>query len=223
MLKKGMAKATKRGIPTAEYKKVTIRLYKHRDRFKATFQIPGQKRYEFYGKTQAAAQQAAQTAIDNHRDPDAFAAGRDEDRAHEILDKHGITLTQAAKHWENHHSTPQSTITVEAVREQWLREGSLLVGQMHSPCASPSTATTAMTSSPKKSDCAATTAHIRDKPILHPITERGKGVRHRPAAGMSTSCHTPSASNDNRYTGMQIANQLTRVDPSSGRDKYQCR
>jgi hypothetical protein len=119
-----MAKHSKRTAPTAEYKKVIIRLYGHRNRFKATFQIPGHKRYEFYGKTQAAAQKAAQTAIDNHRDPKVFVAQRDEDAARDILDKHGISLAEAARLWEvNHSNKPQSEITVEALREKWLTEG----------------------------------------------------------------------------------------------------
>jgi hypothetical protein len=118
-----MAKRTKRGTPTTKYRGVIIRLYGHRNRFKATFQLPGQKRRECYGPTQAAAQQAAETAIGNEIDPEAFASSQDETDARSLLDEHGVTLTEAARLWLAKHSKPLREITVIELRELWLTQG----------------------------------------------------------------------------------------------------
>jgi len=52
----GMGRRAVSHTPEIRYRGVTIRLYQHRNRWKATFQLHGQKRRECYGPTEAAAQ-----------------------------------------------------------------------------------------------------------------------------------------------------------------------
>jgi len=99
VLNSGMAKRTKRKTSAVPYKGVPIRLYPHRDRWKATFQLHGHPRTECYGTTQAAAQRVAEAAITSKLDPNTIAAGNDENTARALLDEHGVSLTEAARLW----------------------------------------------------------------------------------------------------------------------------
>jgi hypothetical protein len=115
-----MARRSKRPTPTVEYRGVTIRLYRHRNRYKATYKMHGQNRRECYGTSQAAAQQAAQDAISNELEPNAIAAGKDEATARALLAEHGVSLIEAARYWLAKHSKPLIDATCEQIRNIWL-------------------------------------------------------------------------------------------------------
>jgi hypothetical protein len=115
-----MARRPDLRIPTVTYRGVTIRLYRHRNRWKSTFLLHGHPRFECYGPSQRAAQDSAEAAIAKNLDPDAFADGKDEQAARTLLNDHGVSLVEAARYWLTKHSKPLVEGTVNQVREIWL-------------------------------------------------------------------------------------------------------
>ena len=105
-------------IPSIQYKGVGIRLYRNHSRWKATFQLHGQKRRECYGPTQAEAQKAAQEAIAREINPQAAANGRDEVVARALLRERGASLTDAAQAYISIKDEPEKKATVRELRSE---------------------------------------------------------------------------------------------------------
>ena len=114
------------------YRGVIISLYpRKRGNWEAGFTVPGEQRDKSYGPDERLCRLAAEKKIRDGFDRDVFEANRDEERARELLQGSGATLTEAARFYLSEHVRPELPGTASEIRERWLNRMKGKHGKTH--------------------------------------------------------------------------------------------